>query len=65
MELYRAMEQLERFQRRRQGEKVPPPLNISGEKEMTFLRNKAKKHSSFNQPVARIGKTKPNGCVDE
>jgi hypothetical protein len=27
--LYRAMDQLERLQRRRRGENVPPPLNIS------------------------------------
>jgi len=28
-QLYRAMDQLERLQRQRKGEKVPPPLNIS------------------------------------
>jgi hypothetical protein len=27
--LYRAMDQLERLQRRRRGENVPPPLNIN------------------------------------
>ena len=29
-QLYRAMDQLERLQRQRRGEKVPPPLNIDG-----------------------------------
>jgi hypothetical protein len=28
-QLYRAMDQLERLQRRRGGENIPPPLNIS------------------------------------
>jgi hypothetical protein len=28
-QLYRAMDQLERLQRQRRGEKVPPPLNIN------------------------------------
>src|SRR5439155_26877057 len=28
-QLYRAMDQLERLQRQRKGEKVPPPLNIN------------------------------------
>ena len=28
-QLYRAMDQLERLQRRRKGENVPPPLNVN------------------------------------
>jgi hypothetical protein len=28
-ELYRAMDQLERLQRQRKGENVPPPLNVN------------------------------------
>ena len=28
-QLYRAMDQLERLQRRRKGESVPPPLNVN------------------------------------
>jgi len=28
-QLYRAMDQLERLQRRRKGENVPPPLNLN------------------------------------
>ncbi|PYX76293.1 MAG: hypothetical protein DMG72_05180 [Acidobacteria bacterium] len=31
-QLYRAMDQLERLQRQRKGEKVPPPLNINLER---------------------------------
>jgi hypothetical protein len=27
-QLYRAMDQLERLQRRREGEEVPPPVNV-------------------------------------
>ena len=44
-QLYRAMDQLERVQRQRRGDNVPPPLNINlGQRteDIDFPRNKAK-----------------------
>jgi hypothetical protein len=49
--------ELERLQTRRKEGSTRPMLVI--------LQNKANKPFSFNGPVARIGKTKPNGCGDE
>ena len=46
--LYRAMNQLERLQRQRRGEAVPPSFNINLGRGDTFLRNKAKKPFVFN-----------------
>src|SRR5207247_8480339 len=49
-QLYRAMDQLERLQRRRRGENVPPPLNMFEQEDLAklgFLRNKAKKSFIF------------------
>ena len=51
-QLYRTMDQLERLQRQRRGENVPPPLNINFGKR-TYLRNKAKKLFVFNSRVGR------------
>ena len=49
-ELYRAMDQLERLQRQRKGENVPPPLNVCefDSEKLAILRNEAKKFPGLN-----------------
>ena len=50
-QLYRALRQLERIQRRKQGEPVPPPVSVEflGERWSFFLRNKANKLFVFSK----------------
>jgi hypothetical protein len=52
-QLYRAMDQLERLQRQRKGENVPPPLNVNLG-HISFLRNKAKKSFIFNDSLCAL-----------
>jgi DNA polymerase II large subunit len=59
--LSRTMDQLERLQRQRKGENVPPPLNINlGRRSQAFLRNKAKKLFDFRSWLVDLHGTKPN-----